>query len=95
MDAVDLMRLSNVVLGSAILAWLGVRSWLRWFEYPAALQLFILSLSFYIFGVTLASIELLIQDVEHGPWSYAWLLANCAMLVTLGLTQKRRHFEVH
>jgi len=95
MDAVDLMRWTNVILGSIGLAWLGVRSWLRRDEYPGEVKLFLMVISFYTFGVVLASIELLIQDVEHGPWSYAWLLANGALLVTLAVTQKRRHFEVH
>ena len=81
----------NIALGLVCLVWLGVRSWRRWDEYPYAVRLFLLTLSFYVFGVTFGSIEVAVAgDWTFGARTFVFLLANLAMLTTLALTQKRR-----
>jgi hypothetical protein len=81
----------NIALGLVCLFWLGIRSYIRWHEYPYAVRLFMLTLSFYIFGVTFGSIEVAVAgDWTFGARTAVFLLANLSMLVTLALTQKRR-----
>jgi hypothetical protein len=90
MEGIDYLRATNVVLASVGFVWLLSRTFLRRAEYTHAVTLFLLTLSFYVFGVALASEAMIAQDVERGPWSYAWGIANLALLTSLGLTHKRR-----
>lgn len=88
------IRWTNAVAASAGLLWLGIRSFRRWSEYPYTIRLFLLTLSYYVFGVAYGSAEAAVLNAAVGVRSLVALTANVALLVTLALTQKRRPLEV-
>jgi hypothetical protein len=94
METVELIRWTNVVFGGICLLWMGIRSAYRWGEYPYTLKLFLLTLSFYVFGVTIGSAEAAVQNAAAGGRTYVYLLSNVALFVTLAMTQKRRVITV-
>lgn len=94
MDLIEILRLTNVVLALGGLLWLGIRSLRRWPEYPPAVRLFILTLSFYAFAAAEGSFEAVLLDSPVGARSFVFLVANVALLVTLALTNQRRDIGV-
>jgi len=90
----DAIRWINFVMGTACLLWLGIRSQRRWAKYPYEIRLFILTLSFFVFGVAYGSAESAVQYVPFGVRTIIFLMANLALLTTLIVTQRERPYEV-
>lgn len=91
----EYLRWANFILAFIGLAWLGIRSARRWKVYSYTVRLFILTLSFYVFGVAFGAIEAAIQDAAPlGTRVGIYLISNTALLVTLALTQNPREVVI-
>lgn len=93
-DTIQYVRVANLVLGSVAALWLISRSWLRRKDYPHTITLFLQVLALYILSATYGSIEALSLNSDALLRPFIILGCHVAMLVVLGLTQKRRVFAV-
>lgn len=91
----EVLRWLNFILAVTGLAWLGIRSAYRWPVYSNPVRLFLLTLSFYVFGVAFGAVEAALQDAAPLGFRVGmYLLGNIALLVTLAITQESREVEV-
>lgn len=91
---VEGVRWVNALIGMIGLVWLVLRSHLRRREYPYSVQLFLLTLGFFVGSTAYGSIEAATQNADVGMRTWLYLVANSALLVTLMLSQKRRDLFV-
>jgi hypothetical protein len=94
------LRAANVMLGLAGALWLGIRSAIRYKQYPPIVNLFILTIVMYALAVTTAQIISITYsegEIPTGPQfarAILFLMANLTLLVTLALSQNKREISV-